>query len=288
MMTVKQVSSLTGVSVRTLQFYDEIDLLKPAQITEAGYRLYDDQALEKLQQILFFKELAFTLKEIKAIMENPRFDKAAAYQKQRELIQIKRDRLDALLALLDRLVRGETCMDFKEFDMSQYFRVLNDFKKTHAAEIVEQLGSMERFNEMVADLESRKHEIADGAVQQYGNVETYTEAMKQNLKKFLEHGPTIVPSEVEGLLDRGDILTKNLTADLHKDPASPEIQKRVTEFVSFVNESNKGIDMGENYWPTMAETYCSSPVYQKVIDQKYGEGASKFIGLALKAYLDRQ
>lgn len=288
MMTVKQVSSLTGVSVRTLQFYDEIDLLKPAQITEAGYRLYDDQALEKLQQILFFKELAFTLKEIKAIMENPRFDKAAAYQKQRELIQIKRDRLDALLALLDKLMRGETCMDFKEFDMSQYFRVLNDFKKTHAAEIVEQLGSMERFDEMVADLESRELEIADGAVQQYGSVETYTEAMKQNLKNFLEHGATIAPSEVDGLLDRGDILTKNLTADLHKDPASPEIQKRVTELVSFVNKSNKGIDMGENYWPIMAETYCSSPVYQKVMDQKYGEGASKFIGLALKAYLDRQ
>lgn len=288
MMTVKQVASLTGVSVRTLQFYDEIDLLKPAQITEAGYRLYDDRALEKLQQILFFKELAFTLKEIKEIMENPRFDKAAAYRQQKELIQIKRDRLNALLGLLDKLIKGETCMDFKEFDMSQYFCVLNDFKKTHAAEITEQLGSMERFDEMVCELESREQEIADGAVQQYGSLENFTEAMKQNLQHFLEHGPAIAPSEVDGLVDKGDILTKNLTADLHKDPASPEIQKRVTELVSFVNETNKGIDMGENYWPTMAETYCSSPVYQKVMDQKYGNGASTFIGLALKAYLDRQ
>ncbi|WP_195984304.1 MerR family transcriptional regulator [Clostridium sp. D33t1_170424_F3] len=288
MMTVKQVSSLTGVSVRTLQFYDEIGLLKPAQTTEAGYRLYDDQALEKLQQILFFKELAFTLKEIKAIMENPRFDKMAAYQKQKELIQIKRDRLDALLKLLDKLIKGETCMDFKEFDMSQYFCVLNDFKKTHAAEITKQLGSMERFDEMIAELESHKHEIADGAVQQYGSLENYTEAMKQNLQSFLEHGPTIAPSEVDGLLDKGDALTRSLTADLNKDPASPDVQQMVAELVSFVNESNKGVDMGENYWPSMAETYCSSPVYQKVTDQKYGQGASKFIGLALKAYLDRQ
>lgn len=288
MMTVKQVSSLTGVSVRTLQFYDEIDLLKPTQTTEAGYRLYDDQALEKLQQILFFKELAFTLREIKAIMENPRFDQAAAYQKQRELIQIKRDRLDALLVLLDRLIRGETCMDFKEFDMSQYFRVLNDFKKTHAAEIVEQLGSMERFDEMVAGLESREHEIADGAVQQYGSLETYTEAMEQNLKHFLEHGPTVAPSKVDGLLDKGDALTKSLAANLDKDPASPEVQQVVAELVSFINESNKGINMGENYWPCGAETYCSSPIYQKVTDQKYGEGASRFIGLALKAYFNRQ
>ena len=69
MMTVKQMSSLTGVSVRTLQFYDEIGLLKPAQVTEAGYRMYDENAVAELQQILFFKELDFTLKEIKAVWQ---------------------------------------------------------------------------------------------------------------------------------------------------------------------------------------------------------------------------
>lgn len=78
MRTVKQVSALTGVSVRTLQFYDEIGLLKPTSVTEAGYRLYGDGALEVLQQILFFKELDFSLKEIKAILENPSFDRRAA------------------------------------------------------------------------------------------------------------------------------------------------------------------------------------------------------------------
>ena len=82
MMTVKQVSVLTGVSVRTLQFYDEIGLLKPTQMTDSGYRLYDESALEVLQQILFFKELDFTLREIKVIMENPQFDKKAAFEKQ--------------------------------------------------------------------------------------------------------------------------------------------------------------------------------------------------------------
>ena len=71
MMTVKQMSSLTGVSVRTLQFYDEIGLLNPTQVTEAGYRMYDENTLAVLQQILFFKELDFTLKEIKAIMASP-------------------------------------------------------------------------------------------------------------------------------------------------------------------------------------------------------------------------
>ena len=97
MMTVKQVSVLTGVSVRTLQFYDEIGLLKPTQMTESGYRLYDESALEVLQQILFFKELDFTLREIKVIMENPQFDKKAAFEKQKELIRLNRDRLNGLL-----------------------------------------------------------------------------------------------------------------------------------------------------------------------------------------------
>ena len=87
-MTVKQVANLTGVSVRTLQFYDEIGLLKPAGLTEAGYRLYDENTLETLQQILFFKELDFTLKEVKTIMENPQFDKMNAFIKQRELIPV--------------------------------------------------------------------------------------------------------------------------------------------------------------------------------------------------------
>ena len=128
MMTVKQVSTRTGISVRTLQFYDEIGLLHPTEVTNAGYRLYDDCALEKLQQILFFKELDFSLKEIKAIMENPGLDQTAVFAKQRQLIQIKRDRLNKLLGLLDRLIEGENIVEFKEFDLSEYFRVLNDFK----------------------------------------------------------------------------------------------------------------------------------------------------------------
>lgn len=78
MRTVKQVSDLTGVSVRTLHYYDEIGLLKPSEITEAGYRLYDDEALKTLQQILFFKELDIPLKDVKEIMMSPYFDKMQA------------------------------------------------------------------------------------------------------------------------------------------------------------------------------------------------------------------
>ena len=86
MRTVKQVSELTGISIRTLHYYDEIGLFKPSEVTESGYRLYDESALEVLQQILFFKELDFTLREIKVIMENPQFDKKAAFEKQKRCV----------------------------------------------------------------------------------------------------------------------------------------------------------------------------------------------------------
>ena len=181
MMTVKQMSSLTGVSVRTLQFYDEIGLLKPTQVTEAGYRMYDENTLAVLQQILFFKELDFTLKEIKAIMASPLYDRKDAFEKQRELIQIKRDRLNALLELLDRLIKGERTLDFREFDMSNYFQVLTDYKRTHMEEIIKQLGSMESFDEMISELKANEGHIAQMAVKQYGSIEKFTKAMEENL-----------------------------------------------------------------------------------------------------------
>ncbi|SCY57067.1 MerR HTH family regulatory protein [Butyrivibrio sp. INlla14] len=80
MMTVNEVSKLAGVSIRTLQYYDSIGLLKPAEYTESGYRLYDDAAMERLQQILLFRELEFPLKEIKEIVTRPDFDKKKALE----------------------------------------------------------------------------------------------------------------------------------------------------------------------------------------------------------------
>lgn len=87
MKTVKDVAEISGVSIRTLRYYDEIGLLKPTQITEAGYRLYDNKALEKLQEILFFRELEIPLVEIKNIMENPNYDKEKILATQKALLE---------------------------------------------------------------------------------------------------------------------------------------------------------------------------------------------------------
>lgn len=285
MRTVKQVSRLTGVSVRTLQFYDEIGLLKPTEVTDAGYRLYDDRALGVLQQILFFKELDFPLREIKEMMNGPGFDKMAAFEKQRELIRLKRDRLNGLLGLLDRLMKGETCVEFKEFDMTEYFEALAEFRKSDEKQIEQRFGTLDSFDDMVAGLRAQEQSLAKMAVQQYGSVESYTRAMTKSLRRFLSEGPAMGPEEAGIRREKTEALTRRLTARLDQDAASPEVQEIVEEMVGFVNESG-GAEMGEGYWPFMAVCYLSNPSLIETNDRKYGKGASRFIGLALRAYLD--
>ena len=117
MMTVNEVSKLTGVSIRTLQYYDKIGLLKPTRYTEFGYRLYDDTALEMLQQILLFRELEFPLKEIKAIISRPDFDKNKALEQQITLLTMKKEHLENLISFARGIqFIGVKTMDFSVFD----------------------------------------------------------------------------------------------------------------------------------------------------------------------------
>ena len=120
MKTVNEVSKLTGVSIRTLQYYDKIGLLRPAEYTESGYRLYDDAALEKLQQILLFKELEFPLKDIKEIITRSDFDKRLALDQQIELLELKKEHIENLISMCRELkLRGVRDLDFTAFDSSK-------------------------------------------------------------------------------------------------------------------------------------------------------------------------
>ena len=120
MKTVHEVSKISGVSVRTLHYYDSIGLLSPAAVTSAGYRLYDDSSLAKLQSILFFRELEFPLREIKAILENPDFDCISALREQVTLLEMKREHLEKLIVLArDTMKTGVIKMDFSAFDNTE-------------------------------------------------------------------------------------------------------------------------------------------------------------------------
>ncbi len=120
MMTVHEVSRLAGVSIRTLQYYDRIGLLRPAGYTDAGYRLYDDEQLERLQCILLFRELEFPLKDIMAIMDSPDFDRSKALEQQIELLRLKKEHIENLMNFaLGIKLTGVKHMDFKAFDRSK-------------------------------------------------------------------------------------------------------------------------------------------------------------------------
>ena len=269
-----------------MQYYDEIDLFKPSLVTDAGYRLYDDEALELLQQILFFKELDFSLKDIKLIMQNPNYDKTKAFQKQKEMLQLRRERLDGLLELLDKQIKGEKCMSFKEFDMSDYFKALEDFRVNHSDEIIKHWGNIDEFDKMTERMKEKEFEIAEIAIKQYGSIEKYTEAMKTNLNNFSEKMAKIdeIKAHADEYMARNDVLMSKLTADISKDINSEEIKAIVEEFVLTCNEANSGFDMGENYWEMISDGYLSNKAVIEAIDEKYGEGASEYIGKALKLY----
>ena len=114
---VNEVSKLTGVSIRTLQYYDKIGLLHPAKYTDAGYRLYDDTALETLQQILLFRELEFPLKDIKKIISSPDFDRRKALEQQIELLKLKKEHIENLIDLAKGIkLLGVKQLKFDAFD----------------------------------------------------------------------------------------------------------------------------------------------------------------------------
>ena len=291
MKTVKEVAKLTGVSIRTLQYYDEIGLFKPTRTSASGYRLYDEESLKELQQILFFKELDFQLKDIKKIMDDPHFDKISAFQEQKKLIEAKRNRLNGLLELLEKLEKGETCMSFKEFDMSDFIAALEKFKKEKTTEIIEHWGSMEEFDELISRVKNKESDIAKVAIKQYGSIEKYTEAMKDNLEHFSERMESLnqLKEVSHDYIEENKKLTKELVSDLSEDVRTERIQKIIHKMVT-LNEkmTPQGIDMGENYWDMIIDCYLKEGKLNEINDKLYGSGASNYMGKALQYYFQKK
>lgn len=120
MRTVKEVSRITGVSVRTLHYYDAIGLLKPTKVTEAGYRMYDDTALSRLQNILLFRELQFPLKEIKVILDSPSFSQEEAIAQQIKLLELQYKHIGELISFAREIqTKGVRTMYFEVFNTNE-------------------------------------------------------------------------------------------------------------------------------------------------------------------------
>ena len=283
MKSISQVAKLTGVSIRTLQYYDEIGLLKPSELTVAGYRMYDDDALQTLQQILFFKELGFPLKEIKQILEKPDFDRIAAFKKQKELFLLKRGRLDRLIQLLDRLEKGESCMSFKEFDLSDYINALEDFKSNQTETVIQHWGSIENFDMFIQKIKDDEDQVARLAIQQFGSIEKYTEEMKHNLEHFseiMEECHSQIPEEM-----RTEDKFLKLASHKGEDAASEPVQSIVEEIITgaLASAPNLLIGSAENYCRIIMDAY-SNDYLSKIMDAQYGKGSSEYIVKAFRYY----
>ena len=286
MKTVSQVAKLTGISVRTLQYYDEIGILKPSELTSSGYRLYDDETLQTLQQILFYKELGFQLKEIKEILEKPDFDKITVYKKQKELLLLKRNRIDRLIQLVSRLEKGEQCMSFKEFDLSDYINALEDFKSNQTEEVVKHWGSVENFDMFIQRAKDNESQIAKRAIKQFGSVEKYTEAMKYNLEHFSE----IMGNELSEIPEEMKIDDKFLKLASHKgeDVTSDSIQNMVKEIIAYAHENAlpKLLEGDDNYCQMIIDIY-SNDYCKRIFDTKNGVGSADYVVKAFQYAKDR-
>ena len=165
MRTVNEISKVTGVSVRTLHHYDAIGLLKPTKVTDAGYRLYDDTALSRLQNILLFRELQFPLKDIRAILDSPAFDAEEALAQQIKLLELQYQHIGELISFAREIqIKGVKQMNFQVFDKNE----MEQYKE----EVKAKWGETEAYNEYTLKRERDNGESANRLMSLFAEIGT--------------------------------------------------------------------------------------------------------------------
>ena len=278
MRTVKEISDLTGISVRTLHYYDEIGLLKPTEKSDAGYRLYDDRALEILQQILFFREFDIPLKEIKAVLENPALERNQILQMQRKMLVAKKERMEHLIASIDDILKGENKMDFTIFtktEVEEMFQTMLEHMPENMRNIaIKEFGSIEQWKKHYMEVVSSE-EMQKGyakVVEWYGGKD-----------KFLSVARTPVSKEVaESYNKRIEAILQKLIAKQNCDIDSFEVKELVGEY-GFVMKQLAQIKEEKGFMMAQTQYYRNEQI-KPMIDEKYGEGASDFFAQAIENY----
>ncbi|MDP4143345.1 MAG: MerR family transcriptional regulator [Bacillota bacterium] len=247
---VKEVADIVGISVRTLHHYDQIGLLKPESISPAGYRLYTDKDLERLQQILFFKELDFNLQEIKEVLDSPGFDRKHALKAHRELLIEKKKRLEKIIKSVDSTIdsiEGGIEMGKKEmfdgFDMSE--------------------------------IEKHKEKYAEETRQKYGNTYAYKESQKKTSQYKKEDWARI--------MSRSEEIYKKVIANMDKGPADKEVQEAVAELRQHITDSF--YNCTPEIFRGLGDLYVNDERFTANID-KYKPGLAKFLREAMHIYCD--
>ena len=294
MKTVNEIAKITGISRRAIRYYDEIGLLKPTEISESGYRLYDDEALGILQQILFFKEVGMPLKDIKLILDNPNIDRIKLLENHKNLLILKRDCISNLISLVDKIIKEPNTMNFTEF------KIIKEIEKT----IDENL-------KLIKNTRGEDYLLSDplypGNKSFFASVSNYmdyilsnTELIKDmygSLENYLENLKQC-PERLEGLdcyIEDMKEIYKQIGELRDQDISCPEVQELVAKIDNY-NKQMNGIGMKEiasidvDPQKLSDEMIKESQEYMKSFikahDDLYGEGSYEFLTRAINYYME--
>ncbi|MCI8284033.1 MAG: MerR family transcriptional regulator [Firmicutes bacterium] len=280
MRTVKEVAVLTGISVRTLHYYDEIGLLKPSGFSEAGYRLYDDKALEKLQQILFLREFDLSLKKIKIIIENPDFDRREILKKQKKILELKKKRIERLISSINDILNGGNNMDFKIFDRTEIEEVFDEIIYNMSDE---QLKLLSEGFEDIEDYKEKYIENMSGrSVQKqtakimewYGNKEPVIEFISCPAKSRISRA---YANRLEDIFER-----LREQKEQRIEVTDYAVRSLIGE-LGFVMEQFTQSGEERAVLMVLAEMYQQKDSAEK-LDMQYGSGMAEYIVKAIKSF----
>ena len=278
MKTVKEISEITGISIRTLHYYDEIGLLLPTKKSDAGYRLYDQKALETLQQILFFREFDIPLKEIKTFMQNNTLNKNQILKMQKNMLITKKRRLEKLIAHIDDILKGENTMDFTIFnkiEIEEMFQIMfENMPEKMREKALEEFGGIEKWKnhyiEVVSseDMQKRYAKV----VEWYGGKDAFLNASNHPISKEIAKSYKI----------REEIILKKLIAKKNCNINSFEVKEIVGEY-AFIMKQVCQIKQEKGVMMALAQYYRNQKIVP-MIDEKYGSGASEYFAQAIESF----
>lgn len=276
MRTVKEVSQLTGISIRTLRYYDEIGLLKPIRISENQYRLYDDKALEKLQEIMFFKEMDIPLGTIKKILENPELDRKEILLFQKALLERKRNRLNGIIELIEDVREGVNTMSFEAFSEDDIERIvehtIENIKPEQLQDFIQKFGSIEGLSSALKD-ELKDEETEAHLIKLYGGKDKAVEASLSATGSM---------EEVQKFQKETDEIYKMFaTAMINEDNGLKETA------IKKLAESNKEMWHIENaryFLLQLAEQIEKNELLSAATDKQYGMGVAMYIVRAIREH----
>ena len=276
MKTVKDMSEITGISIRTLRYYDEIDLLKPTELTEAGYRLYDNKALEKLQEIMFFRELEIPLIDIKKIMDNPNYDKEQALLAQKSLLEHKRNRINGIIELITDVMEGVNTMSFEAFSNEEVQKMVNHalecMSKESLDEQVQKYRSMEKYKEHLISGFANEQATID-LLKWYGSKEKAIEAVMQSTGNTEE-----IKQEQE---ENAKIYKQFMAA---KEADNMDMAHSAVEMLAENYKTMFALDNARSILLDLAKEYLQGEKLAEATDSQFGKGCSEYVAHAIQHY----